>query len=323
VRVDDSKALDGAALDGDAGSLDGIADELYRLPLEEFIPARDARVKELRKTDRELAAALGRLRKPSAAAWVVNLLVHERPELLDQLADLAEALRVAQESLSGDQLRALSAQRHQVVASVVREARRLATGQGVKVGDAVQRELEATFDAALADPSAARAVRSGRLTTSLSYAGLGVAGLSDVEAAKPTSTPTPAPKTKPRSKGKAGTDTRAKAEAEAAKARAAEAERRRMEQEEAVRAAEQALSEAVAARDEADADRARVAAERDAAQQRVVDLQAQLEQAQQDVAAGANQVREADRRAQKAERFAAAAERRLAAAREALEQLAV
>ncbi|MDQ1634593.1 MAG: hypothetical protein QOJ32_1402 [Frankiaceae bacterium] len=319
--MDESGALDGEALDDDAGSLDAVADELYRLPLEEFISARDTRVKELRKTDRELAAAIGKLRKPSAAARVVNLLVHERPELLDQLADLAEALRTAQESLSGDQLRALSAQRHQVVASIVREARRLATGQGVKVGDAVQRELEATFDAALADPSAARAVRTGRLTTSLSYAGLGVGGSGNADGMTAASAPSPAPKTKPRSKGKAGTDTRG--EAEAAKARAAEAERRRNEQEEVVRAAEQALSEAVVARDEADADRARVTAERDAAQQRVVDLQAQLEQAQQDVAAGANQVREADRRAQKAERSASAAERRLAAARDALDQLAV
>ncbi|MDQ1630684.1 MAG: hypothetical protein QOC80_656, partial [Frankiaceae bacterium] len=312
MRVDESGALDGEALDGDAGALDAVAGELYRLPLDEFISARDTRVKELRKTDRELAAAIGKLRKPSAAARVVNLLVHERPELLDQLADLAEALRTAQESLSGEQLRALSTQRHQVVASVVREARRLATGQGVKVGDAVQRELEATFDAALADPSAARAVRTGRLTTSLSYAGLGVGGSGNADGATAASAPSPAPK--PRSKGKAGTDTRGEAEAEAAKARAAEAERRRNEQEEAVRAAEQALSEAVVARDEADADRARVAAERDVAQQRVVDLQAQLEQAQQDVAASANQVREADRRAQKAERSASAAERRLAAA---------
>ncbi|MDQ1674115.1 MAG: hypothetical protein QOC98_2677 [Frankiaceae bacterium] len=321
--MDESGALDGEALDDDAGSLDAVADELYRLPLEEFISARDTRVKELRKTDRELAAAIGKLRKPSAAARVVNLLVHERPELLDQLADLAEALRTAQESLSGDQLRALSAQRHQVVASVVREARRLATGQGVKVGDAVQRELEATFDAALADPSAARAVRTGRLTTSLSYAGLGVGGSGNADGMTAASAPSPAPKTKPPSKGKAGTDTRGEAKAEAAKARAAEAERRRNEQEETVRAAEQALSEAVVARDKADADRVRVATERDVAQQRVVDLQAQLEQAQQDVAASANQVREADRRAQKAERSASAAERRLAAARDALDQLAV
>ena len=40
----------------------------------EFTPARDALVKD-HKADKDLAAALKKLKKPSLAAWVVNLLV--------------------------------------------------------------------------------------------------------------------------------------------------------------------------------------------------------------------------------------------------------
>ncbi len=308
MRVDG----DGDAASGGSSPLDVVADELYRLPLEEFIPVRDARAKAARGKDRALAAAVGKLRKPSSAAWVVNLLVHERPELLEQLSDLADALRAAQESLSGDQIRGLSAQRHQVVASMVRESRRLAAARGVKVGDAVQRELEATFDAALADPAAAQAVRSGRLTTALSYAGLGDLGSATTVA--PDTSPTKAIPS--RARAKAGADA---AEAEAQ--RRAEAERRRQEHEQALRGAEAALAEAVAARDEADAARDQVRVDHEDAQQRVEELQQQLEQAQRHVGELAAQERDGEKAAARAGRTADAAQRRVTAAREALERL--
>ena len=51
-----------------------IADGLYGLPQDEFTPARDARAKEL-KADKDLAAAVKKLKKPSVAAWAVNLFV--------------------------------------------------------------------------------------------------------------------------------------------------------------------------------------------------------------------------------------------------------
>ena len=54
------------------------ADRLYGLTLAEFTPARDALVKEHRG-DKELAARLKALKKPSLAAWVVNLLVRRVP----------------------------------------------------------------------------------------------------------------------------------------------------------------------------------------------------------------------------------------------------
>ena len=78
-----------------------IADELYALPLEEFTPARDARAKEL-KGDKELAAAVKKLKKPSVAAWVVNLLRTPRGRAGRPGASRsATALREAQEGMDG------------------------------------------------------------------------------------------------------------------------------------------------------------------------------------------------------------------------------
>ena len=67
-------------LDDDADDLTllGVADELYGLALPEFTPTRDARAKELKAADAQLAPRVKALRKPSMAAWVVNLLVRQR-----------------------------------------------------------------------------------------------------------------------------------------------------------------------------------------------------------------------------------------------------
>ena len=110
-----------------------IADELYGLPLAEFTPARDARAKELKGTD--LAPRVKALRKPSTAAWVVNLLVRRETEQVDQVLAVGAALREAQASMSGEELRALTRQRRQLTAAVTTQARRTAREEGTKVTD--------------------------------------------------------------------------------------------------------------------------------------------------------------------------------------------
>ena len=66
-----------------------IADDLYALPLGDFTPTRDAKAKELKGTD--LAALVKGLKKPSLAAWVVNLLVRRDAEQVDQVLALGAA----------------------------------------------------------------------------------------------------------------------------------------------------------------------------------------------------------------------------------------
>src|SRR3954466_7406425 len=107
-----------------------IADELYALSLADFTPARDAKAKELKGTD--LGKQVKALKKPSLAAWVVNLLVRHESEQVDQVLQVGAALRQAQESMSGDELRQLTRQRRQVTAAVTTPARRLGRGPGAK-----------------------------------------------------------------------------------------------------------------------------------------------------------------------------------------------
>jgi hypothetical protein len=161
----------------DADPLLEIADDLYALPLADFTPARDALVKE-HKADKALAASIKGLRKASAAAWVVNLLVRRDPDQVDQVLAVGEALREAQENLDATQLREFTKQRRQLTATVTTAARRLAREEGVRTTESVAEQVEATLTAAMLEPDAARAVRSGLLVTSLSATGLGDLDLS-------------------------------------------------------------------------------------------------------------------------------------------------
>lgn len=147
-----------------------VADDLYALPLAEFTPARDARAKELKGTD--LAAPVKRLRKPSLAAWVVNLLVRRDAPQVEQVLQVGAALRRAQQAMSGEELRQLTRQRRQLTAAVTTRARRLARDEGQKVTEAVAEQVEATLTAAMLDERCALAVRSGLLVTSLSATGV-------------------------------------------------------------------------------------------------------------------------------------------------------
>lgn len=157
-------------------SFDAVADELYELPPDEFVPARDDRVAAAKEAgDRDLARALSRLRRPTKAAWLANLLARHRTEQLDGLVALARGLAQAQQELDGDALRALSGQRHRVVAAMARDAGRLAARRGETVNDGLVREVAGILDAALADPAVAEEVRAGRLTKTVRYSGFGPA----------------------------------------------------------------------------------------------------------------------------------------------------
>jgi hypothetical protein len=156
----------------DADLLLGHADELYSLPAGAFTRARDALAKELRGDDRQLADRVKALRRPSVAAWVVNLLVRREVGQVDQVLEVGAALREAQRSLDGEELRALTRQRRQVTAAVTAQARSLAADEGTRVTEAVAEQVEATLTAAMVDEGAAEAVRSGLLVAALNANGV-------------------------------------------------------------------------------------------------------------------------------------------------------
>jgi len=271
-------------------TLDDVADELYGLPPADFVAVRTEQVRQAKSAkDAELARDVGALRKPSTAAWVVNLLVRRHRDDVEQLLRLGEALREAQSSLSGAELRDLNRTRQQVLTALGRQARVLAADAGQKVSAGVAEEVQATLGAALADPGAAEQVRAGRLTTSLSYEGFGPDALAGAM-------PRPAERPPRATAGTAGKPEQADGAAEAE--RAAEAEK-----------AEQARAER--------AEKARQEAERREQQRRERERRARLEKERRQAAAA---VRAAEAEADQARARADAAERALAKARTALER---
>ncbi|GAA2548976.1 hypothetical protein GCM10010435_18310 [Winogradskya consettensis] len=156
--------------------IDELIRRLYEQPPDGFVAGRAAAVAEAKQAgDKDLAKRLAALRKPTVAAWLVNLLALRRPELIADLVELAEELRQAQRGLQGEQLRELSTQRRQVVSALVAAAQKLAIADDpalrrVKLPMA---EVESTLTAAMAEPDIAEQVRSGRLVKAATYAGFG------------------------------------------------------------------------------------------------------------------------------------------------------
>lgn len=153
-----------------------LVQQLYRTPPDRFVAARDAAVSEARRAgDATTARQLARLRRPTVAAWLVNLLAIRRPELVADLVQLADALRTAQRELRGPRLRELSAQRRAVVGALVVEVRKLAAAEpeAPPAGRLPLAEVEATLNAAFSDAEVAEQVRAGRLLRAASYAGFG------------------------------------------------------------------------------------------------------------------------------------------------------
>ncbi|UWF76685.1 MULTISPECIES: transposase [Microbacterium] len=142
-------------------ALDDIAAELLALPPDEFTAARNAKAKEL--DDPQLVKDVKGLRKPVLAAWAVNLFARERAAQLQEVLDLAEALREAQDDLDAAALTALTRQRRALVRGLTAQAADLAKARGQTLTPAVTEAVEQTLNAAMFDVRAAAAVASGRL----------------------------------------------------------------------------------------------------------------------------------------------------------------
>lgn len=133
--------------------------------------ARTQFVREAKEAgDKDAAARISKLRKPSQAAWVLNLLARREPKELQRLANLGAALRDAHGRFDGETLRDLSRQRHQLMRAMVAQVRSLATEEGHKLSETVIRDVESVFTAALADPKVTEILMAGTLsaTTDLS-----------------------------------------------------------------------------------------------------------------------------------------------------------
>jgi hypothetical protein len=312
--------------------LDDVIDDLYAGPPAEFVARRTAAVKAAKADgDRELAAQIGELRKPTVSAWLVNLLVRSDADLAAQIVGLGDGLREAERSLDGPALRELSTQRRQLVRSLAARARALAKPTGQKIGDTVLQELDATLTAALADPAVAREVVSGHLTAAREYAGFGTADSAPGDTPPPPARPPkPAKPTPARGKLRLVGDSE-RAEPAASGESAAERDRRRRREEREQRArdeaqaaweqAERAAAEArqrheaaVAAREESAAEVARTQEAAARAHEEEDDLVRALAEARRRLAAAGKAATIADKEVGTAAQTLRADERELATA---------
>ncbi|WP_380165160.1 hypothetical protein [Jannaschia sp. R86511] len=156
--------------------LDPVVDELYSAAPSGFTARRDEIAAAARSEgDKALSAAVRRLRRPTTAAWALNLLCRQEPDLVGQLLELGGLLRQAQSGLDGAALKDLDRQRRGVVGALARRAAALVQEHGHTVDAELTRQVEQSLAAALADPEAGAAVTSGQLTRAVSAVGFGVA----------------------------------------------------------------------------------------------------------------------------------------------------
>jgi hypothetical protein len=175
-----------------------IAERLYAGSADQFTEARNAAARDC--GDKALAARVKKLKKPSVAAWAVNLLVRRETGQIDSVLEVAASLRAAAEALDGDELRALTRQRRQLTNALATSARSLAREAGVRLTDPVVEQVEGMLNAAMLDPVAAEVVRTGRVVAAFTSTGVSELDVASVVAvpdaldvrARPVEAPTSA-----------------------------------------------------------------------------------------------------------------------------------
>jgi hypothetical protein len=289
-----------------------IAEELYALSPGEFTGTRNQWAKQAKADgDKELAARVTELRKPSMAAWVVNMLVRHRAEEMTQVLDVGASLRQAQENLDGDALRELTRQRRQLTTAVTHQGRLLAGELGQKVTQAVADQVESTLHAAMVDEQAAAALRSGMLVTTLAATGVGEVDVVDAVAVPSAIGLTARPRAMP---AKKRTELSVVPEPEP------EPDREQLAREAERAAAQKAVDEAVAAADEAQK-RLRKATKRvKRIEARTLQVAEELEEVRRRVAELEHEQEALDDESVSADEKRDRAEQRYTAAQEALEK---
>ena len=265
-------------------------DDLYGLPLDQFIPERTALARELRKAgDRDKASEVAALKKPSVAAWAVNQLVRTQRRAITELLEAGDGLRSAQDDVlagRGDaaSLRAAVESERLAVEQLTDAARGLLSSEGEELSATMVERVSDTLHAAALDEDAREQVTAGRLERELRHVGLGAFGGGPATPAPARQTP--AKKTAPPEQKKPDRSARerAKADGEVRKAaRAAEREARRRA-ERAGRAAQLALEK------------------RDRAEEALREAEAELEAAEAEVRAAEEAVRDAETAVREASR---------------------
>ena len=151
--------------------LSTLTTDLYRLPRDEFTAARDELAKRLRSEDKRAQAdEVKALRKPTAAAWLVNQLSLQATRELKQLLAAGERMRKARTTA---QLRKAAAAEREAITKLLQSAEAIAGEQSAATTERVRE----TLHAAAGDAGVGEVVAAGRLDKEQRLVGFGGAAL--------------------------------------------------------------------------------------------------------------------------------------------------
>ena len=154
-------------------TLTGAVEALYGAAPASFVATRTALARAAKTAgDTDLATRIGALRKPVAAAHLVNRMA--RAGRLAPLAELGERFRDAQTRLDPAAMKQLAARRTELIAELTRQAGDLDPESSATT----LARFGETCTASIASARAQRAVLSGALVNPLSYSGFGEVDLS-------------------------------------------------------------------------------------------------------------------------------------------------
>lgn len=180
-----------------ADALEAELDRLFRLPSAELVAARDVLADRFRKAgDTVLAARVKELRRATPAAWALNQLHFEQPELLARARAASDEVRAlhAQEGVEPRALSAALASQRAILQEAVEAASKRCEAAGLTSGPALRRKLLATLQAVLAGNSEEN---FGRLTRDLESGGfdaIASVGSAATTSAEKQRAPAPDPK---------------------------------------------------------------------------------------------------------------------------------
>ncbi|MEH3141891.1 MAG: hypothetical protein PGN37_17270 [Mycobacterium kyogaense] len=168
----DDAAADQAP-DAAADQASDALDALYAARPEDFTARRTQLAAAAKKSgDTAAATQIGGSRKPTVAAWVVNLLAL-KGTARTQLSDLRARLRNAHAAMDGEAIRTLTGQQRRLVEELSR-AGFVAAGI-TDPSAALHDDVVSTLQAAVADPDVL--ARLGRLTKAEQWSGFGDFGV--------------------------------------------------------------------------------------------------------------------------------------------------
>ena len=300
-------------------------DELFRLPLSEFIPARNALAAKLKKDgDSDQGERIKALSKPPVSAWVINQLYWKHRSAFDRLLAAGDEFRNAQAAqLAGKStdLRGPLDARREALTELTKLAAEVLREAGHPASPDMMRRIMTTLEALATYGNHSGAPPAGRLTADIdppgfeALAALVPAGTHRRSGAKGQAAPRVIPfnQPKPQRGARRGAD-------DPEDSRRAEQERRERQNEarKALREAERALVDARRDAERARAEMKDAAARAKAAEKEKAALEARFEKVSAAAEAARQAARQVASRAEEAAQAVDDAERAVAAAREQL-----